>query len=180
LQSYISRIHSFRRLWFEKIALRMLLNVDLEDNVHKCYYSNHALSPKAHTLRHFKHNQNFEPLIYQNTFYNVNTRNCVPDNECCGKGNSLILISFSLYSACALILEQSMRARNRVGMGLSYLPARARICKPFKKPRNRFPAWRAGTTILFVVPAPSSLLCSLATQFQTWFLESISRSISGT
>jgi hypothetical protein len=30
---------------------------------------------------------------------------------------------------------------------------RARIYKPFKEPRNRFPAWRAGTTILCVVPA---------------------------
>jgi hypothetical protein len=30
---------------------------------------------------------------------------------------------------------------------------RARICRPFKEPRNRFPAWRAGTTTLFVVPA---------------------------
>ncbi len=30
----------------------------------------------------------------------------------------------------------------------------ARICKPFKEPRNRFPAWRAGTTTLFnVLPA---------------------------
>ncbi len=28
----------------------------------------------------------------------------------------------------------------------------ARICKPFKEPRNRFPAWRAGTTTLFFVP----------------------------
>ncbi len=28
----------------------------------------------------------------------------------------------------------------------------ARICRPFKKPRNRFPAWRPGTTILFDVP----------------------------
>jgi hypothetical protein len=30
---------------------------------------------------------------------------------------------------------------------------RARICRPFKEPKNRFPAWRAGTTTLFVVPA---------------------------
>jgi hypothetical protein len=30
---------------------------------------------------------------------------------------------------------------------------RARICKPFKEPRNRFPAWRAGTTTLYVVLA---------------------------
>ncbi len=29
----------------------------------------------------------------------------------------------------------------------------ARICIPFKEPRNRFPAWRAGTTTLVVVPA---------------------------
>jgi hypothetical protein len=28
---------------------------------------------------------------------------------------------------------------------------RARICKPFKEPRIRFPAWRAGTTTLFDV-----------------------------
>jgi hypothetical protein len=33
------------------------------------------------------------------------------------------------------------------------LLAWARICKPFKEPRNRFPAWRAGTTTLFGVPA---------------------------
>ncbi len=29
----------------------------------------------------------------------------------------------------------------------------ARICKPFKEPRNRFSACRVGTTTLFVVPA---------------------------
>ncbi len=29
----------------------------------------------------------------------------------------------------------------------------ARICKPFKEPRSRFPARRAGTTTLFDVPA---------------------------
>ncbi len=29
----------------------------------------------------------------------------------------------------------------------------ARICQPVKEPRNRFPAWRAGTTTLFFVPA---------------------------
>jgi hypothetical protein len=32
-------------------------------------------------------------------------------------------------------------------------PAGARICIPLKEPRNRFPAWRAGTSTLFVVPA---------------------------
>jgi hypothetical protein len=30
---------------------------------------------------------------------------------------------------------------------------RARICTPFKEPRNRFPAGRAGTTTLLVVLA---------------------------
>jgi hypothetical protein len=29
----------------------------------------------------------------------------------------------------------------------------ARIGKPFKEPRNRFPAWQTGATTLFVVPA---------------------------
>ncbi len=30
---------------------------------------------------------------------------------------------------------------------------RASICKPYKEPRNRFPAWQACTTTLFVVSA---------------------------
>ncbi len=30
---------------------------------------------------------------------------------------------------------------------------RARTCKPFQEPGNRFPAWQAGTATLFVVPA---------------------------
>ncbi len=34
-----------------------------------------------------------------------------------------------------------------------YIQARARICKPFMEPRNRFPAWRAVRTTLFDVPA---------------------------
>ncbi len=39
---------------------------------------------------------------------------------------------------------------------------KARICKPFKEPRNRFPAWRAGTTTLFDVSArPTRFLGSL-------------------
>jgi hypothetical protein len=31
--------------------------------------------------------------------------------------------------------------------------SRVRIFRPFKEPRNRFPAWRVGTTTLFDVPA---------------------------
>jgi hypothetical protein len=34
-----------------------------------------------------------------------------------------------------------------------YMQGWARICKPFKELWNRFPAWRAGTTTLFDVPA---------------------------
>ncbi len=38
-------------------------------------------------------------------------------------------------------------------------PARARICKPFKEPRNRFPpAWRADRTTLFDVTARSGYI----------------------
>ncbi len=33
----------------------------------------------------------------------------------------------------------------------------AQIFKPFRKPRNRFPAWRAGARILFDVPARARL-----------------------
>ncbi len=33
------------------------------------------------------------------------------------------------------------------------IQSRARICRPFKEPRNRTPAWRPCTTTLFVVPA---------------------------
>jgi hypothetical protein len=33
------------------------------------------------------------------------------------------------------IFKQSMGTRNRVGIGLLYRPTRARICKPFRKPR---------------------------------------------
>jgi hypothetical protein len=39
---------------------------------------------------------------------------------------------------------------NPEGIGLSFRPARARICKAFKEPRNRFPARQAGTTTQFV------------------------------
>ncbi len=55
--------------------------------------------------------------------------------------------------ASAGTLEQSLGARNRVGIGLSYRPATARTCKHFKEPRNLFPAWRPGVTNLFDVPA---------------------------
>ncbi len=35
---------------------------------------------------------------------------------------------------------------------------RARICQPFQEPRNRFPAWRAGTTTIFDVPVHQATL----------------------
>ncbi len=40
------------------------------------------------------------------------------------------------------------------GQDLSY---RAGICRFFKETRNRFPAWRAGTTTLFFVPARQAI-----------------------
>ncbi len=43
--------------------------------------------------------------------------------------------------------------RNRFLCSLSVYKFRARICRPLKETRNRFPAWRAGTTTLFFVPA---------------------------
>jgi hypothetical protein len=44
--------------------------------------------------------------------------------------------------------------RNRShGIDSASLCSLSRICKPFKEPRSRFPAWRAGTTTLFHVPA---------------------------
>jgi hypothetical protein len=38
-------------------------------------------------------------------------------------------------------------------MGGGGITARAHIYKPFQEPRNRFPAWWAGKTTLFDVPA---------------------------
>jgi hypothetical protein len=54
-----------------------------------------------------------------------------------------------------------MEAGHRVGIGLSYRPARARICKRLRRPgidsEDSIPpayvAWRAGTTNMVVVPA---------------------------
>jgi hypothetical protein len=44
-------------------------------------------------------------------------------------------------------------SRGRASTSTACPVHRARICKPFKEPRHRFPAWRAGTTTLYVVPA---------------------------
>ncbi len=33
-----------------------------------------------------------------------------------------------------------------------------RICRPFKEPKNRFPACLAGTTTLYVVPARQAIM----------------------
>ncbi len=41
---------------------------------------------------------------------------------------------FLLHRFCAGILEQSMGARNQVGIGLSYRPSRARICNCIRSP----------------------------------------------
>ncbi len=41
-----------------------------------------------------------------------------------------------------------------------------RICKPFKQPRNRFPAWRAGSTTLLDVPARQATQAGLLKRLQ--------------
>ncbi len=50
-----------------------------------------------------------------------------------------------------------MGARNRVGIGFSYRPARARICKRLGSPgidsEAAYVAWRAGTTNRVAVPS---------------------------
>ncbi len=42
-----------------------------------------------------------------------------------------------------------------------YADSRARICKPFKEPRNRFPTWRVRKTALSDVPARQATLAGL-------------------
>ncbi len=55
-----------------------------------------------------------------------------------------------MYRAIALLPKQNNKFLCGWKVEASNL---ARICKPFKEPKNRFPAWRAGTTTLFDVPA---------------------------
>ncbi len=59
--------------------------------------------------------------------------------------STFVLASAALLSSPACCLQ--------LLSWLLYTVCRARICKPFKEPRNRFPAWRVGTTTLFDVPA---------------------------
>jgi hypothetical protein len=76
--------------------------------------------------------------------YTVQCTYCIFNRKSCivhGRG------VHCLYS----VLEfRTMGAKNRVGIGLSY---KALICKSCKEPRNRFPAWRTGMIIIFIVPA---------------------------
>ncbi len=48
-----------------------------------------------------------------------------------------------IYSFC----EKRGGGEGLVSKGL--ILYRARTCKPFKEPKNRFPAWRAGTTNVY-------------------------------
>jgi hypothetical protein len=56
-----------------------------------------------------------------------------------------------------LVIGQYLRSIIHTPTGMHYQGGghnfRARICKPFVETRNRFQAWCAGTTTLFVVPA---------------------------
>ncbi len=57
----------------------------------------------------------------------------------------------ALNDNCAGILEQSMGARNRVGIGLLYRPARLhRLAELISL--NRYIGWRAGTTTAYSIP----------------------------
>ncbi len=65
--------------------------------------------------------------------------------RCCnsfGQGLAPCCLTLNVY--CTVYTEQPTK---------NPLQYRARICNPIKEPRNRFSAWRDGTTSLFVVPA---------------------------
>jgi hypothetical protein len=70
----------------------------------------------------------------------------------------VIVFSFC-NSVCKLLGPYShtvslvITAQRDQGLTHARDPDRDRICKPFKKPRNRFLAWRAATTTLFDLPA---------------------------
>ncbi len=49
----------------------------------------------------------------------------------------------------------------------------ARICKPFKEPRNRFPAWRAGTTQPYLTYQHAKLHRLAESISWNWFLGSL-------
>jgi len=67
-----------------------------------------------------------------------------------------------------MVFFWTVRGREEGADGKQSWFARARILKPFKKPRNRFPAWRICTTTPFDAPARQ------ATQAGgTYFFESI-------
>ncbi len=64
-----------------------------------------------------------------------------------------------LYLKCCILHTRCGSSRCWLVLFLHYeyilniLRVWARICRPFKGPRNRFPPWRAGTTTLIVVLA---------------------------
>jgi hypothetical protein len=88
---------------------------------------------------------------------------CMNDNK--GDiGKSLSLVTRICHSksrlCCPRFLTQSRNFKLLRSPGIdsneSIPPAYvtwASICRPFTETRNRFPAWRAGTTTLFFVPA---------------------------
>ncbi len=69
--------------------------------------------------------------------------------------DSLLLTNtVSPVRACLLIWLEGWEPKRRRAWASQYLIPEvswARICKPFKELRNRFPAWRAATTTLFVI-----------------------------
>jgi hypothetical protein len=74
------------------------------------------------------------------------------------------------------VLKKKLVTENLFNIGGSNPKVGARICKPFKEPRNRFPAWRDGTTTLFDIPIPArQATYSRPTDSITWnqFLGSV-------
>ncbi len=68
--------------------------------------------------------------------------------DCFITPESVRLIAMTITTRSILYSERHKFNVHR--MSMLY---RARIYSPLKEPRNRFPAWRAGATTLFVVPA---------------------------
>ncbi len=59
---------------------------------------------------------------------------------------------------CLVVINTNSSSRRQSpGIQRRELHNLARICKPFKESRNRFPVWRAGTTTLFDVPARQAI-----------------------
>jgi hypothetical protein len=112
-------------------------------NVHPGYTS----IPIIHCIRRMR---NFEEQLHKISNFNTE-KNRTRE----GKGR-LFLNKGNEWSICSELPLHLLSGEhyNTVNLQSAYLlKLRAHICKHFKGLRNRFPAWRTGTTTLFFVPA---------------------------